>query len=178
MRVARFAKFARSLLRTGVAPQIFVLGSNPAVAHAHKLERACKHGHPGPLEGVHPGQVLYRAAKVLGNREEVARWVLAQQQNGYFRKELGGFKTVSGRPHLDRTGSVEKTKLELWHRTVMRYTSGYCCCCCVPTLKLSTWIHERELMRVRSWFFELDDNLIPGPGLRAGEFGGPSSRVD
>lgn len=82
-----------------------------------------------------------------------------------FPKGVGGIQNSQWRrPHLDRTGSVEKTKLELWHRTVMIH-KWLLLLLCVPTLKLST--RTSELMRVRSWVFELDEHaeLDSGTGI-------------
>lgn len=40
-------------------------------------ERAARHGHARPFQGVHTRQVLHRASEVLGDGEEAARWASA-----------------------------------------------------------------------------------------------------
>lgn len=45
-------------------------------------ERAARHGHARPFQGVHSGQVLHWAAKVLGNGEEATRWASAPARPG------------------------------------------------------------------------------------------------
>ncbi|KAL1381219.1 hypothetical protein pipiens_013620 [Culex pipiens pipiens] len=85
-------------------------------------------------------------------------------------------QVAAATPGPDRLRREDKTRIMAQNRYDTQVVIAVVVCTNLKTLHSNERADESEELVLSNLMNT--HNLIPGPGLRAGEFGGPSSRVD